>query len=67
MSEPDAFVRIVPLARGFRCDVQACHPRTGERRRFPPSHFGTVEQARGFAGYMATITGCAIIEESAPA
>ena len=53
---------IVQLAHGYRIDVYARFPLTGEVRRSDPVHYPTLELARQFAELMAKATGITVEE-----
>ncbi|MCC6827418.1 MAG: hypothetical protein IT550_04220 [Novosphingobium sp.] len=60
MADPREFIRIQPLANGFRVDIVAAHP-DGPARRLEPVHYPTRELAERFANLMAKATGVPVI------
>lgn len=62
MAEPKEFIRIQPLARGFRIDMTTYDPASGEYRKVDPTHYATRDLADQFAEMMHQATGLPIIE-----
>lgn len=58
--DPREFIRVVPLAHGFRIDIRAAFP-GGPAKDLAPTHYPTRELAERFAGEMRRITGLPII------
>ncbi len=65
MTEPQEFIRIQPLANGFRIDVVGNDPATGEQRKLDSLHYPTRELADRFAEMLQQSTGFTIIEGDA--
>lgn len=61
MADPREFIRIQPLAHGFRVDVRAAHP-DGPAKYLEPVHYPTRELAERFAEMLSRATGVPMIE-----